>query len=498
MKGSTVNRSPKASPLVAPISSAIAVRTNSTPNQPDEDVVFIVASTPPRALRGVNGNSPRGLVFSSPLVNGSAWYQSPHGFQAVDGILDDDAIPEMEELVLDTNVASAVETQVTDVQASLVESERITFAKMSSMESSLLKPAINVVAKVPCASADQNGSSSGFKWKVPPIFQGFRGGLGKVTSVSTPSPKSSPLAFLALASEETQSSHDKKKKYRFVKRLGQGVQGVVTLSVHTSTGAKVALKTISIFSRIDPNVRASFRREVALLQEAHAHPNVLRLMDFWEGKSKVYQAFEYCSGGDLTNGLGAVSPMDEESGAHLMAPTVSAVAYLHGLGILHRVSWIKCSSLQMKLMAFSKKDIRPANVLLRRPILGTEQPEELKTYAVLADFGISCHSSTTGRLGTAFAFPPPHIAPEVVAGERFTKSSDVFGLGVCLITVLLGRSIEISDQNPKLVPREAAWTVLSASGKKFLRRVLEQDPGQRISAGDALEDGWFKACGVHM
>ncbi|KAI8613483.1 kinase-like domain-containing protein [Chytriomyces sp. MP71] len=288
--------------------------------------------------------------------------------------------------------------------------------------------------------------------------------------------KASPLGFLALVADHYVPSRQKKMEYRHLKILGHGVQGTVSLRLHNATGAIVALKSMGTVSLVDGNVRASFRREVEILQRTRAHPNIIRLLDFWEGKEKVYQVFEICSGGDLENALPKLVP--EEEGAWMMAPILDAVRYLHGQNILHR-------------------DIRPANVLLRKPLSGNESLQELMTIPVLADFGIACYISGSGRLGSQFMKRPAHIAPDVLDGARFRKSSDMYGVGVCLVHILLGRAIELDDQEPRLLAmRDPRYNALSEEGKQFLNSLINVDPAKRLKAREAGTAAWMVQWGI--
>ncbi|KAJ3200902.1 Calcium-dependent protein kinase 8 [Entophlyctis luteolus] len=301
---------------------------------------------------------------------------------------------------------------------------------------------------------------------------------GFSTSVKS-SPPHSPRNFPALPDETTMyESRDKKNEYRTIKQLGKGAQGVVSYSVHVATNSKVAFKAIPIYSMVDGNVRESFRREIVILKKLQGHRNVIKLLDCWEGKAKVYQVFECCEGGDLSLAIAKAFPMSEKLRGHLFYPIVDAVNFLHSYGILHR-------------------DIRPANILIRRPFTSNQAPESLLCLPVLADFGIAMEEKyASGRMLTQFLDRPPHIAPEVVDGHPFGRPADVFGLGVCLITILLNRPIDICDQDKTLVSRESAWARLSAMEKRLVKKLLEVNPKQRLTALEAVNDEWFKAAGV--
>jgi serine/threonine protein kinase len=94
--------------------------------------------------------------------------------------------------------------------------------------------------------------------------------------------------------------------------------------------------------------------------------------------------------------------------------------------------------------------------------------------------------------------PPPHLAPEVVSGHRFTKTSDCFGLGITSLYVLLGRAATINDADPRLVPTDPAWNILTHEAKMFVRSLMNADHTKRLTAPQAIESPWLKRWGVQM
>ncbi|KAI8847253.1 kinase-like domain-containing protein [Chytridium lagenaria] len=112
----------------------------------------------------------------------------------------------------------------------------------------------------------------------------------------------------------------------------------------------------SIATSISPAIRTSYRREVAILRSTSTHPTIIRLLDAWESRTEVYQVFNVCTGGDLSTGL--PGPLKEDLGVAMMGVLSDAVRFVHELGVLHR-------------------DIRPANVFLRRAVTGGETREEV-------------------------------------------------------------------------------------------------------------------------
>ncbi|ORY51519.1 kinase-like protein [Rhizoclosmatium globosum] len=540
--GSEVDRSPslRTVPLSQPISST------EDQDHVEMDVVYLVHDTPKTPFMSVD------ITPVNPNNADKSWYRTPQGLAPkpvideiahdYDDIEDEDhlfADADMDDLVLDVKPSPSIKVATTPsvplpIQSPEtkgdIENERFTFATLAheteeilsttkeqegdlaAAEGSAAIDATKIVEEAapsvpePIAPVQEhinenkrNAFPLKFNWiknlkdkmnirsnSVPDLRFSLRPSristdskaYSQGTVLASTKATGSPLGFLALVSDHPVSSRQKKIEYQQLKILGQGVQGTVSLRLHTPTGGIVALKSMSVNSVVVADARKSFRQEVEILQKTRKHPNIIRLLDFWEGKEKVYQVFEICSGGDLEGGLSA-GPMAEDEGVRLVAPLMDAVRYMHELGILHR-------------------DIRPANVLFRRPLSGHESLQELMSIPVLADFGIAAYERFSGRMGSEFPIRPAYIAPDVVDGGRYRKSADVFGVGVCMVRILLGRAIELDDHNPRILARDPAFVHLSSEGQTFMRGVLESDPTKRFTAADAVNGEWFHSWGVEI
>jgi calcium/calmodulin-dependent protein kinase I len=94
---------------------------------------------------------------------------------------------------------------------------------------------------------------------------------------------------------------------------------------------------------------------------------------------------------------------------------VSAVGYCHFRGLLHR-------------------DLKPENILLNRSTDGTLTPK-------LADFGLST-PVPNGQLISGLAGSPFYMAPEVISGDAYGSSADMWSLGVILYIMLSGKQLK--------------------------------------------------------
>jgi 5'-AMP-activated protein kinase catalytic alpha subunit len=117
---------------------------------------------------------------------------------------------------------------------------------------------------------------------------------------------------------------------------------------------------------------------------------------------------EYAQRGDLIGYIRSKERLEEEEAARLFYEVISAVEYIHSIGVAHR-------------------DLKPSNILLTN---------ELKIK--LADFGLS----NMYREGTKLTSPcgsPCYAAPEVIEGRAYEPLlADIWSMGVVLYMMLTG------------------------------------------------------------
>ena len=86
--------------------------------------------------------------------------------------------------------------------------------------------------------------------------------------------------------------------YKFVKLIGKGAFGKVTLGIHKLTGKYVAIKTIEKSYMKDDFSKRKVFQEVYLLKKIK-HSNVIRLLEVFESSKHLLMVMEYAGGGDL-------------------------------------------------------------------------------------------------------------------------------------------------------------------------------------------------------
>ena len=66
------------------------------------------------------------------------------------------------------------------------------------------------------------------------------------------------------------------------------------------------------------------------------HPNVVELIDAYEGSKHIYIVMELCKGGELFDRIVAKSHYSENEAASTFRTMMRTVAHCHNLGVIHR------------------------------------------------------------------------------------------------------------------------------------------------------------------
>lgn len=200
-------------------------------------------------------------------------------------------------------------------------------------------------------------------------------------------------------------------KYRVVRRAGAGGMGVVYLARDETLEREVALKTLPALSDdAVPRLRAEARAMAGL-----NHPAVATIygVEVWRGTPVL--VLEYFPRGTLADAL-ARGVLPVEAVVRLGIRLTDALAYVHARGMLHR-------------------DVKPGNIGFTRDFS-----------AKLMDFGLT--SAEEPAAGTRAYLPP-----EVLAGARPDRTSDLWALAIVLREACGGDPRLEPVLRPALAPR---------------------------------------------
>jgi len=217
-------------------------------------------------------------------------------------------------------------------------------------------------------------------------------------------------------------------RYRIVRALGRGGQGVVHLAEDTVLHRRVALKVLTGIAAASSELLERFRREAEIASRLD-HVGLCTVYDSGVVDGTPYIAMRYIEGPTLAELIrdgaasenGLVMPREREQSTSsattrgaivaLVEKVARALHVAHEAGVVHR-------------------DVKPANIMLG------EDGEP-----VLCDFGVAADDGTDGptltRTGDVFG-TPAYMSPEqlVMKPTALDRRTDVFSLGVVLYECL--------------------------------------------------------------
>ncbi len=266
------------------------------------------------------------------------------------------------------------------------------------------------------------------------------------------------------------TNEDILKVYTFEKRMGFGHFGVVNqVHLNKDPQRKFAVKSISIQSVI-PQLKL-IENELDILTEVD-HPNIIKYYESYNDGKYLHIVTELCSGGELFDRIIKQGKFSESEAANIMGKILSALSYLHKLGICHR-------------------DLKPENFIFSSP----DPDAEIK----IIDFGLATRQLKEGQMsdavGTAY-----YVAPEVLKGV-YTNACDVWSLGVIFYIMLSGKPPFPGQTSSEVIGKvtrvplcfpEKSWRGISVEAKDLITHMLEKNPQARLSSKQCLEHPWFR------
>lgn len=281
------------------------------------------------------------------------------------------------------------------------------------------------------------------------------------------------------------------RKYRVLRELGKGGNGVVRVVEERATGQEWALKSIPKVLT-DPKLSdtkkkghaEAVRREVEVLRRLRGCLNVAALEDVFEDDTHVHMVLEYCKGGELHHHIGD-TVYSERTVASYMRAVLRTLAQCHAQGILHR-------------------DIKPGNFLLA----SKERGARLKAI----DFGLAVFfdEGKLPRTDLGLEGTPWFMAPETLRSETYPVS-DVWAAGVMAHQLLTGRFPFDDKSNPfspslskvwrsiladEINFSRSHWDGISDEAKDFVKMLLNKDHAKRPTALQALQHPWLRGPGT--
>ncbi|XP_022109851.1 mitogen-activated protein kinase kinase kinase 1-like isoform X2 [Acanthaster planci] len=260
--------------------------------------------------------------------------------------------------------------------------------------------------------------------------------------------------------------------------LGTGAFSSCYQSRDIRTGTLMAVKQVSFIrnTKYDQDkVVESLMREINLMKELN-HPNLVRLLGATRHNGHFNVFVEWMAGGSVSSVLSAYGAFEEPVVLKYTKQLLTGVAFLHSKHVIHR-------------------DLKGANLLL----------DSTGQHLRIADFGtaaqmaskVTAEGEFKGELIGTIAF----MSPEVLRGEQYGRSCDIWSIGCCMIEMAtahppwnasaISNHLQLifkiaSAEGPPPIPDE-----LSTATRDLMLRCFEHKPENRECAADLLKHAVF-------
>jgi len=228
-----------------------------------------------------------------------------------------------------------------------------------------------------------------------------------------------------------------------------------------------ALKAIQK-DQVNELFHSEMRNEISILQHLD-HPNIVRIFESFEHKRQIYLVMEYCCGGDLYE---RCDPYSEQDTARIVTKLLSAVAYMHLKGVVHR-------DLKFENILFENKR-KDANI-------------KIIDFGLSKKFKQTKHGNSlvmTELVGTLYT-----MAPQVLQ-RVYTSQADIWAVGVITYMMLSGHKPFWAKRRKYTIDKimrcdynfnDDIWLRISGDAKEFISNCLQMDPNDRPTAEEALK-----------
>lgn len=255
--------------------------------------------------------------------------------------------------------------------------------------------------------------------------------------------------------------------YQIDALLGRGGMASVYRATHVALGTSHAVKVLKDTFAQHPDVKARFLRE-GRVQAQFRHPGIAQVTDTIASPG-VALVMELLAGESLRQVVER-GPISLEAAAMIVEDVASALAYAHGLGVVHR-------------------DIKPDNIFLAEESEGALRP-------VVLDFGVARVDEMTTLTQTGILIGTPrYMSPEQFEDPRSVDGrSDVFSLAIVLFEMIAGFTPHPGESPPVIAmsmmngrfDRISKCSEAPESLDAVMRRALQPEPSDRYDDIEAF------------
>jgi tetratricopeptide (TPR) repeat protein len=248
------------------------------------------------------------------------------------------------------------------------------------------------------------------------------------------------------------------ERFEIVRIIGEGGMGVVYEAIDRKRNLRIAIKSAKPgFQRLlSPELEGALRVR---------HPNICLVNQIHSTKTDKgdvdFLSMEFLQGETLVARLDKGGKLDAGQALNIARQLCAGLSEAHRSGIIHG-------------------DLKSSNIILCQNEDGTVRP-------VITDFGLARGENHLGEAGGT----PDYMAPELWRGQKTSKASDVYALGVILYEIVTGRlPFDSKSVDSRLIRPPAPSTLAKGLDLRWDRVVLDclsESPAARPSdAGQVI------------
>ncbi|CDS40968.1 serine:threonine protein kinase PAK 4 [Echinococcus multilocularis] len=261
---------------------------------------------------------------------------------------------------------------------------------------------------------------------------------------------------------------DPRSLFKELGTIGEGSTSVVKLALQLPDNTLVAIKKMNIASQQRPELLIN----EAMLMRTFSHPNIVKMFSCYLVNDDFWVVMEFMDCGALTSIL-SHTRLSENQIATLSIPILSALAFLHSNGIIHR-------------------DVKSDSILLA---------SDFKVK--LSDFGFCATITPQCPRRRSLVGTPYWMAPEVIARAPYSTAVDIWSFGVLIIEMVDGEP-SLFNETPSIAMhliRESYTPHLkhpenqSVDLRNFLNAALTRNDAKRATGAQLLRHPFLNVAG---
>jgi len=253
--------------------------------------------------------------------------------------------------------------------------------------------------------------------------------------------------------------------FEFAQELGRGSFAVVHKVRRKSDKKVFVCKQVSMRHFTQKRQRDQALREAQIMKQLRS-PHIVQYVDAFVETDNFYLILQYCDSGDMKRWMSNTKVIPTATIWRLFLRVTLGLEYLHTRKILHR-------------------DVKSENVFL---VSGDK--------AKVGDLGLAKMLTNSCSGGSTLVGTPRYLSPEEVEGcGHYSDKCDTWSLGVILYEMCSDGHRGLFDEATRLpelfrkITRDEPLPLparTQAALKEMCGMLLKKDPGERLSAADAL------------